>query len=99
MAACVIASLMARGQIAPRQTDSDRNSARKDLDSCRIHEVKSLPGSHEFASHFIETMASDPDPQAKDSNVVWALTADLATAVPSQDRAIYISKSIDGGER
>ena len=38
-------------------------------------------------------MASDP----KDPNVVWGLTADLSDTVPAQDRAIYISKSTNGG--
>ena len=78
---------------------SGGDSARRDLDNCHIHEVKSLPGSHEFASDFIEAMVSDPDPTAKDANVVWGLTADLSSKVPFQDRAIYISKSIDGGEK
>ncbi len=77
--------------------DSENDDVKKDLDNCQIYEVKSLPGSHRFASDFIEAMASDPDPKAKNSNVVWALTADLNSKVPSQDRAIYLSKSIDGG--
>jgi hypothetical protein len=77
--------------------ESDGEDARKDLNSCHSHEVKSLPGSHHFASDFIETMASDPDPRAKDSNVVWGLTADLSSTVPYQDRAMYISKSTNGG--
>jgi hypothetical protein len=59
--------------------------------------VKSLPGSHQFGSEFIVAMASDPDPNAKEANAVWALTADLAKKVPAADRAMYISKSSDGG--
>jgi hypothetical protein len=78
--------------------DSDDGNAKKDLDSCNIHEVKDLPGSHQFGSDFIEAMATDPDPQAKDPNVVWGLTADLSSKVPPQDRAMYISKSTDGGK-
>lgn len=78
--------------------DSVGSSARKDLDSCHAHEVRSLPGSHRFASDFIETIASDPDAGAKDPDVVWALTADLSSKVPSRNRAMYISKSSDGGE-
>ncbi len=39
-------------------------------------------------------MASDP----KDPNVVWGLTADLSDTVPAQNRAMYISKSTNGGE-
>lgn len=66
-------------------------------DSCQIHQVTSLPGSHRFASDFIEAMASDPNPTAKDANIVWGLTADLSSKVPSRDRAIYLSKSSDGG--
>jgi hypothetical protein len=60
--------------------------------------VKSLPGTHHFASDFIETMASDPNPRAKDANVLWALTADLSEEIPSDERAMYISKSTDGGK-
>jgi hypothetical protein len=74
--------------------DSDGDSARRDLDTCHSHEVTGLPGSDQFASHFMETMASDPN----DPNVVWGLTADLSDTVPAQDRAIYISKSTNGGE-
>ncbi len=74
------------------------NDARKDLDSCHAHQVTSLPGSHEFGSEFIVALASDPAPQAKDSDIVWGLTADLSDTIPSQDRAMYISKSADGGE-
>jgi hypothetical protein len=83
---------------SPSSDDSDADRAKKDLDSCNIHEVKSLPGSHQFGSDFIEAMASDPDPWAKDRNVVWALTADLSSKVPSQDQAMYISKSTNGGK-
>jgi hypothetical protein len=72
----------------------DGDTARRDLDNCHSHEVTGLPGSDQFASHFMETMASDP----KDPNVVWGLTADLSDTVPAQDRAIYISKSTNGGE-
>jgi hypothetical protein len=78
--------------------DSESEDARKDLNSCHIYEVKSLPGSHEFGSDFIEAMASDPDPRAKDRGSVWGLTADLSSKVPAQDRAMYISKSNDGGK-
>jgi len=67
-------------------------------DSCHIHEVTELPGSHEFGSHFLEAMAGDPDPKAKDRNVVWGLTADLSSRVPAQDRVLYISKSTDNGK-
>jgi len=73
------------------QTAAD---ARKDLDTCHIHEVKNLPGSHHFGSDFIEATAGDP----KNRNAVYALTADLSTKVPPSDRAMYISKSTDGGK-
>jgi hypothetical protein len=79
------APLMVWGQ---RQSADD---ARKDLDSCHIHEVRNLPGSHHFGSDFIEAMAAD-------RNVLWALTADLSSKVPAPDRAMYISKSTDGGK-
>ena len=71
--------------------------ARSDLNSCRVHRVTGLPGSHQFASDFIETIASDPDPEAEDPDVIWGLTADLSDRVPFRDRAMYISKSSDGG--
>lgn len=72
-------------------------TAQDDLESCRVVRVTSLPGSHEFAGDFIEAMASDPDPRASDPDVVWGLTADLSEAVPARERAMYISKSTDGG--
>lgn len=81
----------------PPAPQPDGRNARRDLDSCQIHQVTSLPGSHRFASDFIEAMASDPNPTVKDANVVWGLTADLNSKVPSRDRAIYLSKSRDGG--
>jgi hypothetical protein len=83
-------SLWGQAQIA--------SDAAKDLDSCRVHEVRNLPGSHYFGSDFIEAMDGDPSLRAKDRNVVWAVTADLSSKVPAQDRAIYISKSSDGGK-
>jgi hypothetical protein len=74
---------------------SDANHAKKDLASCHVYEVADLPGSHQFASDFIETIATDPG--SKNPNAVWALTADLSSKVSPQDRAIYISKSTNGG--
>ena len=68
-----------------------------DLESCRVHRVTSLPGSHKFASDFIEAIGGDPDPAAKEPDALWGLTADLSGEVPSQDRAMYISKSTDEG--
>ena len=85
--------MVARGQVLPPQTPVPNDS-----EHCHAHQVTSLPGSHHFASDFIVTIASDPDPKAKDANVVWGLTADLSEEVPFQDRAMYISKSTDGGE-
>jgi hypothetical protein len=84
---------MARGALA--QTAED---AKKDLDSCRVHEVRNLPGSHQFGSNFVEAMTGDPNPRARNRNVVWGLTADLSSKVPAQERAMYISKSADGGK-
>jgi hypothetical protein len=85
--------VMAWGRISLPQTAS---TVYEVLNSCRIHEVKDLPGSHQFASGFIEAIATDP--MAKDPNVVWGLTADLSSKVPPEDRALYVSKSIDGGK-
>jgi hypothetical protein len=67
--------------------------APKKPDDCRIHQAVGLPGSNQFASHFVETITADP----KDPNIVWGLTADLSDQIPAQDRAMYISKSSDGG--
>lgn len=89
-------SLSQTAPVLPGPAASD--AAKRDLDNCRIHGVRSLPGSHEFGSDFIEAMATDPDPLAKDRNVLWGLTADLSSKVPSRDRAMYISKSTDGGK-
>lgn len=79
------------------QISSEGRNARDDLDSCRIYQVKDLPGSHHFASDFIEAVATDPNPRAKDQHILWALTADLSDEVPANDRALYISKSINDG--
>ena len=75
-----------------------RRRQKEDLDSCRVHEVQNLPGSHQFGSNFVEAMAGDPNPRAKDRNVVWGLTADLSSKVPAQERAMYISRSSNGGK-
>jgi hypothetical protein len=69
--------------------------AQDDLESCRVHKVSGLPGSHGYAGDFIETIASDPS--VVDPDTFWALTADLSEAVPAQSRALYISKTEDGG--
>ena len=78
-------------------SDNSDSDARDDLNNCRVHRVTSLPGSHQFASDFIEAIVSDPDPGAKDPDVIWGLTADLSNQVPFHDRAMYISKSTNGG--
>src|ERR1700677_3270740 len=83
------APLMAWGQSPLPQTAPD---------SCRVGRVTDLPGSRQFASDFLEAMANDPNPKARDANVVWGLTADLSSNVPAQDRAMYISKSTDSGK-
>ena len=85
-----------QSQVKTTASSKDSEKRRTDLDNCRSHQVKTLPGSHEFASDFIETIATDPDPR-RNHNAVWALTADLSTDVPPEGRAMYISKSIDGG--
>jgi hypothetical protein len=85
--------MMAWGQISLPQTAS---TVYEDLNSCRIHAVSDLPGSHQFASGFIEAMATDP--AGIDPDALWGLTADLSSKVPAEDRALYVSKSIDGGK-
>src|SRR5215471_2036067 len=66
-------------------------SAQEDLESCRVHRVTGLPGSHEFAGDFIEAMANDPGPKASETDTFWALTTDLSEAVPARERLMYIS--------
>jgi hypothetical protein len=91
-------SALKHGSINDSTVSSEADSdVRDDLDSCRVHRVSGLPGSHQFASDFIETIASDPSSTPDDSDVMWGLTADLSNQVPSQQRAMYISKTIDGG--
>jgi hypothetical protein len=67
--------------------------------SCRVQQITAFPGSHQFATDFIETIATDPDPAADEEHTdpIWGLTADLSVAVPPQQQAIYISRSADGG--
>jgi hypothetical protein len=71
------------------------NLKKSGLDVCQAYKVKTLPGSHEYASEFLETMAIDPS--ARSSNEVWGLTTDLDSHVPMPERAIYLSKSTNGG--
>jgi hypothetical protein len=92
------AAIESATSLPPSSGDSDADLAKKELDRCHIHEVKNLPGSHQFGSDFIEAMATDPDPKAKDSNAVWGLTADLSSEIPSENEAMYISKSTNGGK-
>jgi len=63
---------------------------------CAIQRVTGLPGSHGYAGDFIEATANEPG--GDDQDVFWALTADLSEAVSADKRAMYISKTSDGGE-
>jgi hypothetical protein len=87
-------AVVANSSQPPESRDGD---LKDDMDSCRVHRVTAFPGSHQFASDFIEAIASDPNPNAENPDVIWALTADLSGEVPPQDRAMYISKSKNGG--
>jgi hypothetical protein len=89
--------LMAAATTAWGQTP---HTAKTDLASCHVYEVTDLPGSHQFAADFIEAMATDSSARNRPGkpNAVWALTADLSSTVPPPDRALYISKSTNGGE-
>ncbi|WP_158792338.1 hypothetical protein [Granulicella sp. L60] len=78
----------------PTSSSRDANTE-DDLANCRVHRVTTLPGSHLFASDFIETIATDPATQ--DPDTLWGLTADMSNQLPAQDQAIYISKSTNGG--
>jgi hypothetical protein len=62
-------------------------------DACRIQEVAGLPGSQEFASHFIEAFAVDPH----HPGAVFGLTADLSDRLPPAKQLLYLSKTTDGG--
>lgn len=62
-------------------------------DTCRIQQVKGLPGSHEFASHFIEAIDADPANPRR----VFGLTADLSDRLPPDKQLLYLSKTVDGG--
>jgi hypothetical protein len=73
-------------------------TANRDLAACRVHQVTGLPGTHHFASDFLEAVATDPDPAAKKRNAIWGLTADLSSKVPASNRSLYISESRDGGK-
>ncbi len=77
--------------------DRGAGNGERDPDSCRAYKVKSLPGSRHFGSDFIVAIAGDPDPEAKQGDAVWGLTVDVSDTIPSQDRAMYISKSADSG--
>lgn len=72
-------------------------AAQQDLSTCGAVHVTGLPGTHEFAANFIETIATDPNPTEGDADAMWAVTADLAETVPYAKRALYISKSTDDG--
>jgi hypothetical protein len=63
---------------------------------CAVEKITSLPGSHGYAGDFIETTAMEPG--SDDQDTFWALTADLSETVPPDKRAMYISKTTDGGE-
>ena len=88
LSACLLITLAGAAQ-----SHTPNSSAESDLDRCRVHRVTGFPGSHQFGSDFIETIATDPD-----SDIIYGLTADLSDHVPFNDRAMYISKSTDGGE-
>ncbi len=74
----------------------------QNANDCYVREVKTLPGSHAYAADFVEVMATDPSlkasDRARDRYVVWGLNADLSSETPAEERALYVSKSTDGGE-
>jgi hypothetical protein len=77
--------------------DRGAGSEERELESCHAYKVKSLPGSQRFGSDFIVAIAGDSDPEVTDRDVVWGLTVDVSDTIPSQDRAMYISKSMNSG--
>jgi hypothetical protein len=76
--------------------ETRRGADVEELPECTVQKVIGLPGSHEYAGDFIEATAMEPG--TDDQDVFWALTADLSEAVPADKRAMYISKTNDGGE-
>jgi hypothetical protein len=88
-------STMAAKHSSSTSNNTHNNLINIGLDGCKVYKVKTLPGSHEYASEFLETMAADP--RTRSSNEVWGLTADLDSKVPVRERAIYLSKSSNGG--
>jgi len=67
-------------------------TAQKEIDSCHLHHVTNLSGSHKYGADFIESISVDPT-----TKNLYALTSDISHAVGSE-KAMYISKSIDGGK-
>ncbi|HTV06469.1 MAG TPA: hypothetical protein VME86_13965 [Acidobacteriaceae bacterium] len=102
------APVLALAQIAPQPLHTSGlhpfsiaaqvRTAHKDLAVCRAYRVADLPGSHKFTSDFLENIIADPAPRDGDAPTIWALSADLDSSVPRQKRAIYLSKSTDGGK-
>jgi hypothetical protein len=72
---------------------SDR-TVEKDLAQCRAHQIKTLPGSDEFDSHFMESISEDP----QNPEILYGLTADLSSKVSPKNQAMYVSRSSDGGK-
>lgn len=102
LAGCVQVAVSQTAPMTPEAAvdtpSNDSEAAKRDLETCHVHQVRGLPGSHQFASDFIEAIATDPNPAGKDRNAIWGLTADLSSKVPAPDRAMYISQSSDGGK-
>lgn len=95
ISACLLFLLTAAARTQVQQSSVGSNTT-SDLDHCRVHRITGFPGSHQFASDFIETVAIDP--LDSDPDLIYGLTADLSDRVPFNDRAMYISRSTDGGE-
>lgn len=90
----IAAPMIAWAQIQPPGL-SGAKYVPKDPSGCRVYRVTDLPGSHQFASDFIEAIATDAI--SKTPSAVWALTADLSDRVPPENQALYISESTNGG--
>src|SRR6185437_4648781 len=57
--------------VSPPASSSD------EPERCRVRRVTAFPSSHQFATDFIDTIATDPGPHADDPAAIWGLTADL----------------------
>jgi hypothetical protein len=86
--------LVAAAPAITQAQTTEIKAAQKDPATCQTQQITAIPGSHYFASDFIEAIATDP---RHPHGPLYALTADLSSPVPYADRAIYLSRSTTSG--